>query len=119
MDRKKLEQRLAASGVKAEVIPVELKSGDTVGLRRATNDEMIRAMAAAGTDRDQEARMFTAALRFAVVDDDGEQLLQSYEEAAAFVNTLDLDDFVALRDAVQNIQPALADDEVVEAGKAS
>ena len=119
MDRKKFEERLAASAVKAEIITVELASGDTVGLRRATNDEMIRAMTAAGNDRDREARMFTAALRFAVVDDDGELLLQSYEEAAAFVNTLAIEDFLSLRDAVESIQPSLVDDGVVEAGKAS
>lgn len=98
---------------------IPLASGDKVGLRRATNDEMIRAMAAAGNDLDQQARLFTAALRFCVVDDDGEPLLQTFEEAAAFVNTLAVDDFLALRDAVESVQPALGDDAVVEAGKAS
>jgi hypothetical protein len=119
MDRKKLEARLEGSAVKAEIITIPLSSGDKVGLRRATNDEMIRSMAAAGDDLDQQARMFTSLLRFCIVDDDGEPLLRSFDESAAFINTLDLEDFVALRDAVQDIQPDLGDTEVVEAGKGS
>lgn len=120
MDRSKLEARLAGSAIKAEiVVMVALASGDLIGLRRATNDEMIRSMSAAGTDADQQARMFTGLLRFCVVDDEGVQLLRSFDEAAAFVNSLELEDFVSLRDAVEKVQPDLASDGVMEAGKAS
>jgi hypothetical protein len=118
MDRAALERRLAGSAVRAELLPVTLSNGDRIALRKLTNDEMLRVATASGSDDDSEARFFIGALRFSVVDDDASPLLRSYEEAAAFVNSLDLDDFAALRDAVEASQPSLADDEAVEAGKA-
>lgn len=118
MDRAALERRLASSAIRAELLPVTLKNGDTIALRKLTNDEMLRVATAAGSDEDRDARFFIGALRFSVVDDDASALLQSYEEAAAFVNSLDIEDFAALSDAVDQSQPSLADDEAVEAGKA-
>lgn len=120
MDRKRLEERLAANAVKAELIPVLLPSGDSLMMRKLTNDEMIRVFTAAGQEADRDARVFTNSMRFCLVDDVGEPLLRSFEEAAAFVNTLDEADFAALGEALGGVQPAAADDgEVVEAGKVS
>lgn len=119
MDRAALERRLAGSAVRAELVPITLSNGDRIALRKLTNDEMLRVATASGQDVDAEARFFIGALRFSVVDDDGAPLLQSYEEAAAFVNTLDFADFQALQEAVTESQPSLADEEAVEAGKAS
>ena len=98
---------------------VALSSGDKISLRKLTNKEMLQAGVSAGADLDQEAHFFVNSLRFAVLDDDGNQLLRSFEEAAQFINTFDADDFLALRDAVAAVQPSLHDEEVMEAGKAS
>ena len=119
MDRAALERRLAGSAVRAELITVNLSNSDQISMRKLTNDEMLRVATAAGSEDDAEAKFFVGALRFAVVDDDGAPLLRSYAEAAGFVNSLDFDDFAALRDAVTETQPSLGDDEAVEAGKAS
>jgi|GEM_PF-7033645 len=119
MDRKRLEERLAANAVKAELIPVALASGDLLMIRKLTTDEMIRVEVSAGGDLDRMARAFTHSMRFCAVDDVGEPLLRSFEEAAAFVNTLGPEDFTALRAALDKALPAVGDEEVVEAGKAS
>ena len=118
MDRKALEARLAASAVRAATVQVVLADGSTISLRKIGNDDLLRAITAGGDDLDREARIFTALLRFSVVDDDDEPLLRSYAEAAGFVNSLDLDDLAAMREAIESIAPAESGDEAVEAGKA-
>jgi hypothetical protein len=118
-DRKEaLRRRLEASAVRAEVRPVVMGNGDEFLLRQLTNDEMIRVAQASGDGEDRDAQIFIKSFRFALVDDDGTPLLDSFDEAAAFINSLSLDDFAALQAAVDDTV-SLADTEVVEAGKAS
>jgi hypothetical protein len=121
MDRRAAFQaRIAASAVRAELMPVTLSNGDEFLLRQLTRTEMTQVFSKAGTDPDCfDANVFVYSFRFTLVDEAGEPLCESFDEAAAFVNSLDLDDFVLLRDAVAAQMPAQLDgDEAVEAGKA-
>lgn len=95
--------------------------------RRLTRTEEIKvASYARGRDAvdleddddvaDVEARATIAALRFALVDEEGELLLRSFREAAAFLEALDHSDFVAIGVALGAREAPVVED--VETGKA-
>jgi hypothetical protein len=117
MDRRAaIAARLEGSAVRPELVPVVLGNGDEFFLRQLTQTELIEVVTA--SDGVIGGRFFANQFRYSLVDDDGTPLLHSYEQAAAFVNSLDMDDFEALAAAITT--PAdLSDPEAVEAGKAS
>lgn len=120
MSRAAFQARIEANAIAAELMPVKLSNGDEFLLRQLTRTEMTRVFSKAGSDPDCfDANVFVYSFRYTLVDDDGEALCESFDDAAAFVNSLDLDDFVLLRDAVAKQMPTQLDgDEAVEAGKA-
>lgn len=121
MDRREaFRARVAASAIVAELMPVRLSNGDEFLLRRLTRAEMTRVVTKASQDPDCfEANMFVYAFRYSLVDDDGAPLCESFDDALGFVNSLDLDDFALLQEAVTAQSGGLDGDEAVEAGKAS
>lgn len=114
MDRAELQRRLLeANAVRPETHRVELVHlNETVTLRRPTKDQAASALVAAGDDLDQSWRMVINALRWMLVDDDGNVLLASYAEAAAFFNLLDDEDLGVLFAEVDRMVSAA----VVESG---
>lgn len=102
MDRAELTRRLLeANAVRPAVRQVVLPlMGETVALRRPTNDQVLATLTTAGDDLDQGMRATVNALRWMLVDDDGQLLLMSYAEAAGFFNLLEGDDLMVLMDAV-------------------
>ncbi len=110
---------LIASAVTAETFTVQLVSiDDTMTLRKLTQNEFLSVVTSAGDDDDREAKVFTRSLRYALLDEDGQPLLRSFEEAVQFVNMLSIEDFAAIASAFQEMNSARLDAEAVEAGKA-
>lgn len=125
MNRDELKARLAKdleqSAIRAHVFTVALPSGDKLSLRKLTNDQVHRAVLAAGDNID----MVIHSLRYSLVDDDGNQLIESFDEARQLYNSFSPDDFNALKEAME-LMTSVGDDEAeaagveaVEAGKAS
>ncbi len=117
MDRAYVE-RLLANAVRPELHPVELPVAGRVYLRRPNREEATRVATAAGQDDDWMARAMVGALRFALVDETGQQLLRSLPEASALFNQLDDADLAVLLPELQSIL-APPDDPAdgIEAGK--
>ena len=97
-----------------------LSNCDQLLLRKPTHTEMtqVSIKASMGDPDCMEANLFVYAFRYALVDDEGEQLCESFDDAVAFVNSLAIEDFALIQAAVDQ-QTTLNDgDEAVEAGKA-
>jgi hypothetical protein len=118
MDRAAIE-RLIASAARPELHELYLPALDqTVHLRRPTREQAFRVVTAAGQDEDWQARALTGALRFALVDDAGRELIRTFEEAGAFLNALDNDDLVLLMPKLDELLGSAAEVLDGEAGKA-
>jgi hypothetical protein len=119
MDRDHV-QRLIANAVKPATVTVKLPvMGETLTLRLPNREQSTRILAGSQGDVDWQARMLTGTLRFAAIDDAGQLLLSSFDEAAQFLSALDDDDAAVVFPALIELfpsEPSGAQD--LEAGKA-
>ena len=120
MDRAHV-QRLLDNAVRPATVTVDLPvMGASLTLQAPNRDEVNRIMAASQGDDDWQAKALTGVLRMAALDDQGEKLLRSFAEAAAFLSALDdADAGVLLPTLLDLLSTKMADTAPdLEAGKA-
>ncbi len=114
-------QKLLDNARKRDTMIVHLPAcGQDIELYTSLNrDQQLRVLAAAGDDEDSSIRRLVGILRFTLVDDDRKLLLNSFDEAARFVNGLDAEDMGVLIEELIDITKGPAEGEQAEAGKAN
>ena len=120
MDRAHV-QRLLDNAVRPATVTVDLPVlGESLTLRAPNREEMNRILVASQGDEDWQAKALTGVLRFAALDDDGNKLLTSFADAAAFLSALAPKDADVVLPALMRLAEdaaAASDSEDLEAGK--